>query len=130
MEQVYCVIKDNICRLMYNYEFSELVPSVAHLYDVNKEIEIMENNGYIIDTLANAYQNKMTKRVIKVGSCKFSNLEDAAKWCVQKGYSTASLQRIESTLRRNLEGKSKTAYGQVFEYSKEPIEIDKFQIIL
>lgn len=130
MEQVYCVIKDNVCHLMYNYEFSNLVPETLHLYDRAKEIELMEKNGYIIDTLAHAYEGELSQRIIRVGTTTFGNIKEAAQWCIDEGYSAASLPRIESTLRRNLEGKTKTAYGKKFEYGKKLISLDSLEIVL
>lgn len=130
MEQVYCIIKDNKCRLMYNYEFPELVPETLHLYDEAKEVELMEKNGYIVDTLAHAYCGDLSQRVIKVGTTTFGNIKEAAQWCVDEGYSAASLPRIESTLRRNLEGKTQTAYGKKFEYERKPISLESLEIVL
>lgn len=93
-------------------------------------INDLKNHGIILFSASETntiYENK-----IKTGSASselvFDSLYDAIAYCKDKKLSVAADSYIRTALLKNLDGKSKSAYGKNWEYVKVPLDISEYKI--
>ena len=130
--QIYCLIKDNECRVVQEwyleYKYKKDNNIEDDNYDKKKIIDGYRANGYIVDTLANVYMNAVKNVVISCSNSKvFSSLKDAAKWCIETGKSKATVERATTQLLNKLN--KGTAYGLTWKEEVQQIEVQNLNYI-
>lgn len=125
MQQQYVVIKDG---KLVGIKDSEDIKAYVYThvnrnYEEDDAVNMLRNIGYTVVTLAQAYSGQIGKRMITNGKTKFVNIEEAVKWLIKNGH-TSSIKGATTTLKRNLDKKTKTAYGMNFSYVIENDDID------
>lgn len=93
-------------------------------------VDDLRNHGVLIYSASEThevYENK-----IRTGSTSselvFDNLYVAIAYCKEKKLSVAADSYIKTALLKNLNGKTKSAYGKNWEYVRVPLEISEYKI--
>lgn len=130
MKQQYVLIKNgqlfNLADesdIIYRaYNIARLSPE-QYPANVAEALQILRNRGFLIVTLAQAYRGEIGVPQITNGEQVFKNEDEAVKWLLMSG-KTSSERGARMTLKRNLEGKTKTAYGMTFRYQNAKSDIN------